>query len=157
MVDSVSFSEKQLLWAIFTVLFLAAFFGVVTYLVFVSRGQTDGVFNGVYERIYETRLLNSPMCFAYKDSVSGRTYTGVIDITKFNQKTLTNCTQLRSASEEAMLVELVYLDANRVRQLINLRTLNWDYKTSMNNIEVRSYPVNVHGNGPGLIRFTHIK
>jgi len=37
------------------------------------------------------RFLNSPDCLAYKDKETGRTYSGVIDLEKFNDKTLEKC------------------------------------------------------------------
>ena len=41
--------------------------------------------------ILTNRFLNSPDCLAYRDNETGRTYSGVIDLKKFNDKTLKKC------------------------------------------------------------------
>ena len=157
MVDSTSFSEKQLLWAIMTILFLSIFFGVMIYLVYTAKAQTDGVFDGLYDKIYETRLLYSPLCFAYQDSNSERTFTGLIDLKKFSQQNLDKCVGLTSSTDQAIFVELIYFDSSKQRQILNLRTQNWNAKNTNTGMITNSYPVNVYDTGSGIIRFTHVK
>lgn len=37
------------------------------------------------------RFLNNPDCFAYQDEITKRVYPRVIDLKKFNQKTINSC------------------------------------------------------------------
>ncbi len=54
------------------------------------------------------RFVNAPECFAYQDLETGRVYPGIIDLSKFNEETLTGCYQ--SGGRENFNFQLVLGD-----------------------------------------------
>ena len=60
--------------------------------------------------ILVNRFLNSPDCFAYQDKETGRTYSGVIDLEKFNNKTLKKCYSTKDGSLKAFKLTLESLN-----------------------------------------------
>jgi hypothetical protein len=87
-------------------------FLIMGFLLFIIMKQYTDAFL-VYDKeipknIYAYRAINT--CLAYQDPFTGRFYPGIIDVRKYNQRTLDNCymnttyvsfnLQLRSLAEE---------------------------------------------------------
>ena len=56
------------------------------------------------------RFLNSPDCFTYQDKETGRTYSGVIDLEKFTDKTLEKCYSTKDSNLKAFKLTLESLN-----------------------------------------------
>jgi len=136
---------------IFTVIFVA----FITFLVYQVQSSTQGVFEGLEDKLYETRMLYSPSCFAYHDDVSGRTYSGIIDLNKVNDVTVRKCLPLVKNSERAIRIELVYKTKDGITKAIGTTTSNFE-KVNRQKIISHNYQVIVKDNGPGELIFTHI-
>lgn len=53
--------------------------------------QENSFLGNVEDTVIQSRFFNSPECFAYQDSATGRAYPGVIDISKFSQERMNSC------------------------------------------------------------------
>ena len=141
-------ADKLLYWLLIVVPTIAL---VVVIVIAWSTGLKNVYFpQNLEPLVYESRLLYSPNCFAYKDPVTGRVFTGTVDPGKFNAQTLHECVPLKGAMNHAFLVELSIGDDVS----IPLETENWRLKPQQD-ILVNSYVVYVQGNGPGLLTFRH--
>jgi len=152
---SLSFSDKGFFWAIVLMLVMAIFMGVIMWLVFQAKGTTEGVFEGLEDKMYESRMIYSPNCIAYKDELTGRTYSGTIDLHKFTDQNMERCIPLSDVNERAIIIELSYRNSEGEYVYKSIRTSNWDGKKGQSLLRSHSLPVNVHGEGPGTITFIH--
>ena len=82
--------KKMLFYVSMVIVILIIFIGLIyTFRKYVqSPLETDP---RIYVDTYLDRFLSSPDCFAYKDSETNVTYTGMIDRSKFNQERLNKC------------------------------------------------------------------
>jgi hypothetical protein len=139
---------KVLFW-LFIFLPVSAF---VLYLAVVSVGNIKGVFSNpaIEAAVYETRLLYSSDCFAYRNDITGRVYTGTIDPDKMNDQVFQNCVPLDGTVKQAMAVQLTVNDGEVVAYL---QSKNWD----MNSKKVLrdTYIVNMKDGRPGMMTFLH--
>ena len=146
-------SDKQLYWTLIVLPFLVVIGAVVFYVVYSVIGVTGGVFPGLEEKIYETRLLYSPNCFAYQDPETSRVYTSTIDLSKANQEVFSECVPLTSLREPALRAEISYLENNEART-ISVTSDNWDDKTT-SRLRVKKYPVKIKGYGDGVMNLIY--
>lgn len=152
---NISFGDKQLWISLFAMLLLIITFAVLSMFVSDVKGINDVVLEKTEMNIMESRLIYSPNCFAYKDSQTGRTYSGWIDSTKFSQAVLQGCTDYRSGVSPVLSVEIDYVTSlgNEISETVN--TLSFDQKKNLGKVVTNSYPIHVAGFGPGVITFTH--
>ena len=143
-------SDKQLYWTLIVLPFLVVIGAVVFYIVYSLVGVTDGIFPGLEEKIYETRLLYSPNCFAYQDEESGRVYTSTIDLDKATEEVFRGCVPLTTAREPALRVEINYHDENEDMKTVSFSSENWEEKVT-GGFRVKQYPVIIKGHGEGMM------
>lgn len=148
-------SNKMLYWIVIVLPFIIVLTGIVILAVFNVREAVGGVLPGTEEMIIETRLLYSPNCLAYKDTTTGRVYTGVIDLDKFSVETLTNCVHYEKVTDYALRLELFYTkDDGEDEYADSITTPNWDLKHH-GSFKLKSFPVQVQGKGPGRLTFIY--
>lgn len=152
---NISFGDKQLWISIFAMILLIISFAVISMYVYKIKGINDAVLDRTEMSIMESRLIYSPNCFAYKDSQTGRTYSGWIDSTKFSNAVLQGCVNYISGSGPALSIELSYNDFSGNPVSSTIRTLSFDEKRNLGSMKTNSYPVHISGAGPGIIKFTH--
>ncbi|MFA6073064.1 MAG: hypothetical protein WC758_03055 [Candidatus Woesearchaeota archaeon] len=140
--------DKMSFWTIIILPFVTL---LVILLIFWAVGMKDIFVNKQIEPVvYESRLIYSGECFAFKDSSTERTYTGVIDSTKFTTEVLRECVPLSGASKHALAVEL---KTNQGQLVAFLESANWNM--NVQSITTSTYLVEIKGNGPGIITFFH--
>lgn len=150
---NISISDKQLYWFIIVLPIVMILFGLTLYLMFSAQKSNQGVFDGVYERVIEARLLYSPSCLAYEDS-NGRVYTGLVDLKKINDPTFQRCIPVESSTDVAVRIYITY-EQNGQKTAYSLSTSNWNSKTNQRKTTGATYPINVYGAGPGSIKFIY--
>ncbi len=151
---ALSESDKQLYWTLIVLPFLVVIGAVVFYVVYSVIGVTGGIFPGLEEKIYETRLLYSPNCFAYQNPETGRVYTSTIDLSKTNEDVLHGCAPLTGIREPALRVEITYRDENDNTKTVSLTSENWDDKTT-GMMRIKKYPVKVKGYGDAVMHLIY--
>lgn len=82
--------EKMIFYLGFGVFYTIIFF-ILIILISSFISTSIAIPEDVELFIYSQRFLDSPNCFTYEDSDTGRSFAGVIDINKFTNKTLKNC------------------------------------------------------------------
>lgn len=70
----------------FAVLFLWFGFVLVTY-----SSRATAVPTQLQAELISLRFTNNPDCFAYVDENTGRVYSGIIDLKKFNEENMDRC------------------------------------------------------------------
>jgi hypothetical protein len=82
---------KKPLYFIILLICLTISFILFSYAISREVSSTTYILENLEVTILINRFLNSPDCLAYQDKETGRTYSGVIDLEKFNDKTLEKC------------------------------------------------------------------
>lgn len=136
-------ADQLLFWLLIVVPIAALLLGFMV--AWTTGLKNSYIPEGLESKVYETRLIYSPECFAYKDRVTGRVYTGVIDISKFNDNVLEECVPLKGFDVQALGAELVSADG----QSREVRTDNWDRPSEK--IITNSYVVDIRDSSGGLI------
>lgn len=147
-------SNKMLYWTVIVLPFIIILTGVVILVVFNVRESIGGVLPGTEELIIETRLLYSPNCLAYKDQYTGRVYTGMIDLDKFTEETLTSCVHYTSATDPALRLELTYTDFEGEQIAESITTQNFDLKRH-GSLKIKAFPVQIKEAGHGQLLFIY--
>lgn len=73
-----------------------------------KRSEIADIPIGVEDYLISYRFLNSPMCFAFEDKESKRSYPQVIDIEKFTEQNLNNCYSAKGTNVKAFRLTLSY-------------------------------------------------
>ncbi len=82
---------KKPLYFIVILICLTISFLLFSYAISREVYSTTYIPDNLETTIFINRFLNSPDCLAYQDKETGRTYPGIIDLKKFNDKTLEKC------------------------------------------------------------------
>ncbi|MCF7865819.1 hypothetical protein K9L67_03700 [Candidatus Woesearchaeota archaeon] len=150
---NISISDKMLYWLLIFLPLLSLVFGLILALILSSGDATKGVYEGVQQKLIESRMMYSPNCLAYYDEANGRTYSGTIDLKKMSEKNIRTCIDLKSNSEIAYSVEIEY--ETKEKRIQEYKSSNFATKPRKKS-ETNTYPVQIYGYGPGKITFTYI-
>jgi hypothetical protein len=113
-------------WALYMVLAIVIPLMGMVFAMYITgyQIQENSYLDDVENKIVQARFFNSPDCFAYQDSVTGRTYPGMIDLEKFKQDRLDRCYIVPGNFVNACFkIELVDLDTGD--KLGNIETSNF--------------------------------
>jgi len=103
---------------------------------------------------YDARLIYSPQCFAYQDEITGRVYTGTIDVLKLKPEVLNECIPLSGVANYALSAELKTTN-NGTEVVLFAQGNNWGMNTR--DVRITTYFVNVQGYDPGTLTIFHKK
>tara|TARA_Y100000310_G_C20307701_1_gene634734 strand:+ start:91 stop:639 length:549 start_codon:yes stop_codon:yes gene_type:complete len=136
-------AEKSIFWLLAGVL-VTIMLLVFTMLVANYRSQITRLPAQLEAESIALRFVNTPECFTYQDSVTGRVYPGTIDVSKYLQSRLDSC--YRTEPEKGfkdynfgIVLEGFNIDENGTEEL--LRTNNFFNKvdfTLYKNVLVKS-------------------
>lgn len=108
-------SFKMLNYSILRILFIALLFYIV-YLFAYSQIKVNIDIDDTKSLIFVKRLLYSPNSIAYTNSITGRTYPGIIDLDRFNSATLEKAFNF-SKNNIAAKIELTDLEGNEKKEI----------------------------------------
>ena len=97
---------KKPLYFIILLICLTISFILFSYAISREVSSTTVIPDNLEITILINRFLNSPDCLAYQDKETGRTYSGVIDLEKFNDKTLEKCYSTKDDTLKAFKLTL---------------------------------------------------
>ena len=86
---------KTIYWMLAGVAITMAILGFVMIL-FSYQSKVVTVPPKLVTELVVQRFLNAPECFTYQDPSTGRSFPGVIDVTKFTQSRMDNCYRTES-------------------------------------------------------------
>jgi len=116
---------KKPLHLIIYLFFLTFTFLIFSFTITTEVGSTNTIPDNVETTVLISRFLNSPDCFAYQDEDTGRVYTGIIDLEKFNEATLEKCYFVDKDGPWAFKLTLESFDSNELSIKRTLKTSNW--------------------------------
>ncbi len=114
---------KKPIYFIIVAFFLFIVFILFSYLVLSNISSTTTFPENIETTVLINRFLNSPECFAYQDEETGRTYTGITDLDKFNNENLNECYSADEDSPRAFMMDLNSDDYQK-----SVLTSNWRAK-----------------------------
>lgn len=114
---------KKPIYFIIVAFFLFIVFILFSYLILSNISSTTTFPENVETTVFINRFLNSPECFAYQDEETGRTYTSIIDLDKFNNEHLNECYSADEDSPIAFMLDLKGSDSQE-----GVLTSNWRAK-----------------------------
>jgi len=97
---------KKPMYFIILLICLTISFIMFSYAISKEVYSTTAIPDNLEMTILVNRFLNSPDCLAYQDKETGRTYSGVIDLEKFNNKTLKKCYSTKDGNLKAFKLTL---------------------------------------------------
>ncbi len=147
----ISEADKGLFWIIMLI-----FIGLIVAIAVAWTASLRQIFvnNNVEPTVYEARVLYSPNCFAYKDD-TGRVYTGVIDIERFNEQVLRECVPLVGTAKHAMAAE-IRMNTSNMQYVDFIESQNWGLNAQK--VTMTKYFVYVYDHGlerPAILTFFH--
>ena len=83
-------ARKSITWMIMGSLLTVAVL-VLAIILSIYQGTIFSVPTELEAETISLRFINTPECFTYQDSVTGRVYPGIIDIDKFSQERMDDC------------------------------------------------------------------
>jgi hypothetical protein len=89
----------------------------MVFAIFVTGYQVqENSFLGNSENVVlQSRFFNSPLCFAYHDTVTNRAYPGIIDTSKFSQERMNLCYEVpENYISGCFRIQLKNLDTDKV-------------------------------------------
>lgn len=126
-------AEKAVFYIISGALLTVIFFVLVYFISsYISISQQTP--EGLEEKIFSERFVNSPYCFVFQDSDTARSYPGLIDWVKFTNSSLDYCYAPFTSAKKSPL-ELVSAPADAVsvnsRQTITYENLGFRLSLSL--------------------------
>ena len=97
---------KKPMYFIILLICLTISFILFNFAIMKEISSTTVIPDNLEMTILVNRFLNSPDCLAYQDNETGRTYSGVIDLEKFNNKTLEKCYSTEDGNLKAFKLTL---------------------------------------------------
>lgn len=83
-------AEKTIFWTMI-MFFVTLIILIFSFTLIGYKSKLTVVPPELQAELIALRLANVPECFAYQDEVTGRVYSGIIDLNKFNDRQLNRC------------------------------------------------------------------
>ena len=110
-------------WAMYMIMAIVIPLLGMIFAMFVTGYQVEenSYLGDVENTVIQSRFFSSPMCFAYQDAVTGRTYPGIIDASRFTQPIMDSCYNAQdSFFYGCFRLELDNIDADPANQKIGV-------------------------------------
>jgi len=122
-------SARKIIFYIIFGFFLTLTILTIVFIVPKKNAEIAQIPIGLENYLLTQRFLNSPICFAYQDEVTGHIKQKVIDIKKFTQDNLRNCYDARNDDIRAYRFVLEYKNKNIELRTDNFRGYPGEYTT----------------------------